>query len=84
MDMAGKGDASLNERLELFRARKKAVQKQLEELQETLDLLEFKCWYYEEAVKDGTDRRVRSLTIDEIPVQYRLTRQKMNISHSET
>lgn len=84
MDMAGKGDASLNERLELFRARKKAVQKQLEELQETLDLLEFKCWYYEEAVKDGTDRRVRSLTIGEIPVQYRLTRQKMNISHSET
>ncbi len=78
VDMAGQGDASLGERLALFRARKKAAEKQLAKMQETLDFLEFKCWYYEEAVKDGTERRVRELSVDEMPEQYRATKQKMN------
>lgn len=76
-DMVGRGDSSLPERLALFRARRRAVQQQMEDLKEALSLLEFKCWYYEQAVQDGTDARVRSMALDEIPQPYRRIKEKM-------
>lgn len=78
IDMAQRGDASsLIERRKLFQDRRDAVKKQLEEMRETLALLEFKCWYYEQAIEDGTEDRVRSLPVDEIPQEYREIRKKM-------
>lgn len=76
--MAMQGDSvSLTKRLALFQTRKEAVKKQIEDLQETLDLLEFKCWYYEQAIQDGTEERVCSLSLDEIPGRYWDIREKM-------
>ncbi len=78
IDMAIKGDkASLINRLTLFQSRRDAVKKQIEKMQETLNLLEFKCWYYEQAVQDGTEEKVRSLSPDEIPKLYRDIKLKM-------
>lgn len=79
--MAGKGDASITQRLTLFRTRRDAVKKQIREMQETLDLLEFKCWYYEQAMEDGTEDRVRSLSIEEIPEQYQEIKKKIKTIH---
>jgi len=78
IDMVGRGDSSLSERLALFRSRKNAVQKQIQDMEQTLELLEFKCWYYEQSVNDGTEANVRSLTIDEIPVQYQKLKKNMD------
>ena len=76
--MAIQGDeSSLVKRLALFQARRDAVKKQIEEIKETLAILELKCWYYEQAIQDGTEERVRSLPLDEIPRQYRAIREKM-------
>ena len=52
IDMTKRGDDSLEERLQLFEERKKDVERQMKELQETLDLLKYKCWYYELAIQD--------------------------------
>ncbi len=83
IDMAMQGDeSSLTKRLALFEARKDAVKKQIEDMQETLELLEFKCWYYEQAIQDGTEERVRSLSLDEIPGQYRGILEKMRTVRS--
>lgn len=49
------GDASLQERYEMFLERKKVVEQQMAELQETLDLINHKCWYYETAIAAGTE-----------------------------
>ena len=49
------GDASLQEHYDMFLERRKAVQKQLEELQKTLEFVEFKCWYYGTALEAGTE-----------------------------
>lgn len=77
-EMARQDDeSSLAGRLTLFQTRREAVREQIKDLQETLDLLEFKCWYYEQAVKDGTEEKVRSLSPDEVPTQYRNIRRKM-------
>ena len=51
IDMTKRGDDSLEERLQLFEERKKDVERQMRELQETLDLLKYKCWYYEMAIQ---------------------------------
>lgn len=82
IDMAQRGDeSSLIERRRLFRERRDAVKRQMEEMKETLALLEFKCWYYEQAAKDGTEEKVRSLSVDEIPQQYREIKKKMKDTH---
>lgn len=84
IDMAMQGDeSSLKKRLALFQARRDAVKKQMREMEETLALLDFKCWYYEQAVQDGTEEKVRSLSLDEIPGQYRAIREKMKTIRKE-
>ncbi len=77
IDMAARGDESLAERYELFNARRDAVKEQLKEMQETLDLLEFKCWYYQQAMADGTEENVRSAPLKKIPKQYQKIKEKM-------
>lgn len=49
------GDASLQQRYQLFLDRKKCVQQQIQELEETLELINYKCKYYETAIAAGTE-----------------------------
>lgn len=71
IDMTKRGDDSLEERLQLFEERKKDVERQMKELQETLDLLKYKCWYYEMAIQDQSEERVRSLSAEDLPEEYK-------------
>lgn len=50
------GDASLQQRYEMFLERKRIVEKQMAELQKILDIVNYKCWYYETAVAAGTEK----------------------------
>lgn len=81
ISMVQQGDASLKDRYELFRGRREALLKQIEELQKTLDLLNFKCWYYETAIHDGTENRVGTMSADEIPEAYRSAKEQLDILH---
>lgn len=54
-DWVQMGDSSLKERLEMFQHRKQAVEQQMEELKKTMELIEYKCWYYETALEAGTE-----------------------------
>ena len=45
IDLTMEGDSTIDQRLEMFRKQKEAVEKQIAELQKTLELLEYKCWY---------------------------------------
>lgn len=55
---AQEGDTSLKERLNLFLKRREEVQRQMAELQKTLDVINFKCDYYTKAVAAGTEKVV--------------------------
>ena len=37
------------------------------ELQKTLSLLKFKCWYYETAMKDGNEDAINAMLPDKLP-----------------
>ena len=54
IDMALKGDETIDERLELFLKRRENVKEQMRQLQNTLDILDYKCWYYQTAKEAGT------------------------------
>lgn len=71
VELSMQGDGTLNERLELFKEQRKAIQEQIQELQHALDLVDFNCWYYEKAVEAGHTLRLRKLTENDIPEEFR-------------
>lgn len=50
------GDASLQQRYEMFLERRRVVEEQMAELQEIFDTVNYKCWYYETAIAAGTEK----------------------------
>ncbi|MBR2928754.1 MAG: MerR family transcriptional regulator [Oscillospiraceae bacterium] len=75
--MAMQGDETIDERLELIVRQREAVRKQMEELQQTLETLDFKQWYYETARDAGTTAVPRNMTLEELPQQYREVRRRL-------
>lgn len=75
--MALNGDDTIDDRLALIIKQQTAVRKQMEELQETLDTLNFKRWYYETAKKAGTTAVPRNMTLEELPKEFREIRVKL-------
>ena len=70
IDMAGKEEA-LTGRLEIFRKRREILRKELEDLKGVLDVIEYKCWYYEKACEAGSDSAVKNLKPSDIPERFR-------------
>ena len=55
-DWLEQGDDSLQQRYEMFLERKRVVEAQIAELQEILNTITHKCWYYEAAIAAGTEK----------------------------
>ena len=70
INMAGK-EGALTGRLEIFRKRREILKQELENLKEVLDVIEYKCWFYEKACEAGSDSAVKNLNPSEIPEQFR-------------
>ena len=65
------GDSSLEKRREMFHTRLEEVEKQIESLHATKNMLKYKCWYYDTAVSAGSEDAVKNLSVDEIPEDVR-------------
>ena len=65
--MVSEGSSSYEKRKALFEARKSAVETEIQELQKTLSLLKFKCWYYKTATKDGNEDAINVMLPDKLP-----------------
>lgn len=61
MDWCAQGDSTLERRKEMFYAQRENILKKMNELQKTLDMVEFKCWYYETACKDQTEAKLKKV-----------------------
>lgn len=75
--MAMQGDETIEPRLELIKKQREAVKAQMEELNQTLNTLDFKCWYYETAKEAGTTDVPRHMTLDQLPEQFREVRRRL-------
>ncbi len=67
MEWCMEGPSTYAQRKELFETRKAAVEAEIAQLQKTLDMLKFKCWYYETAIKDGSEDRLNDMIPNDLP-----------------
>lgn len=77
MDMVREGDSSLAERLELFRKRRKVLEEKMKDIKQTLDMINYKCWYYEMAKAAGTEEFMKNLPLKNVPKKYRAAKIKL-------
>lgn len=55
------GPSSYEKRKELFEMRKLMVKDEIKKLEKSLAMLEFKCWYYDTAIKDGNEDGINAV-----------------------
>ncbi|AAK76852.1 DNA-binding transcriptional MerR regulator [Clostridium acetobutylicum] len=77
MNWCMQGDETIDQRLNMFRQQQERVIKQIAELKETLDLIKYKCWYYETAQAAGTCDIHTSLKLEDIPETIRNLKENM-------
>ncbi|MEH7548576.1 MULTISPECIES: MerR family transcriptional regulator [Bacillaceae] len=55
IDWCSEGDATLQQRYDMFLDRKAHVEAQMEDLKKTMEVIEHKCSYYKSALNAGTE-----------------------------
>ncbi len=72
MDYCINGDSTIEERLMIMKSQRDSVNKQIEELQKMLEMLNYKCWYYETAKEAGTCaiHDTNNIHLDKVPKEY--------------
>ena len=71
MDWCIQGSETYPQRLKLFLKQRRQVEAELVRMNRVLDMLNFKCWYYEEALKDGNEDRVTRMKPEDMPEEIR-------------
>lgn len=79
LDMVAAGDSTIRDRLALFQKQREAVTAQMRELQDTLDIIDYKCWYYEMAKDAGTTAQLNELCEQEIPKKFQSVFRKLKL-----
>ena len=77
IEMALQGDDTIGLRLAMFRHQQEALKQQKEELQRTMQMVDYKCWYYETALKAGTVDVPQSMELSQVPEEFREIRLKL-------
>lgn len=78
VELAKQGDSTLQQRYDLVLQQKEIIKNQIKELNICLQEFEYKEWYYEIAIKAGTEKVVENVTsvsptleVDKIPKNYK-------------
>lgn len=67
MEWCSEGSRTYPQRKELFLRQKQVVEEEIRRMEKVLDMLRFKCWYYDQAMKDGSEDRLNSMLPDKLP-----------------
>ena len=65
------GSATYPQRRALFLKQKEQVEGEIKRMNQVLDMIKFKCWYYEQAIQDGNEDRLQSMAPEEMPAEVR-------------
>lgn len=69
IDWCQQGPATYEQRRELLAKQKENVEAEMARLKKVLDMLKFKCWFYEKVIEQGDDAEVRKLLPDHLPTE---------------
>lgn len=78
VELAKLGDSTLQQRYNLILEQKAVIKNQIDELNMCLQEFEFKEWYYQTAIKAGTEKVLENITsnsptleVDKVPKNYK-------------
>ena len=71
MDWCVEGASTYPQRKTLFEMQRERLESELVHMNKVLDMLKFKCWYYEQATHDGCEDRVQSMIPNGLPEDVR-------------
>lgn len=69
MSLCSLGNTTLKQRKEIFEKQKEEVLQEMEKLQKVLSMLNYKCWYYDQAIKKNDETYVQALSFNQFPPQ---------------
>ena len=72
MEWCAQGSSSYPKRRELFIRQEKVVKEEMRKLEKVLAMIRYKEWYYEQAIKDGNEDRVRAMLPDHLPEEIQI------------
>lgn len=77
IELAMQGDETIARRLELFRKQRTVLETRMAELQQTMDTLDYKCWFYETAAARGSTEGISDLPDEALPEALRPVRERL-------
>ena len=77
IELALKGDDTIELRLMMFRRQKEVLQQKMAEMQHTMAMVEYKCWYYETAKDAGTVEVPQNMKESDVPKQFHDIRREL-------
>ena len=67
MEWCSQGSSTYSKRRELFERQKENIECRISRLEQALDMIKFKCWYYETAIADGNEDRLKEMIPNALP-----------------
>lgn len=67
MDWCMEGPQTFPQRKSLFEERRRELAAEMERMGKVMDMLDFKCWYYDQAIADGNEDGVQAMIPDQLP-----------------
>lgn len=77
IELALKGDDTIELRLMMFRRQKEVLQQKMAEMQHTMAMVKYKCWYYETAKAAGTVEVPQNMKESDVPKQFHDIRREL-------
>ncbi len=77
IEMALRGDDTIDLRLDMFRRQREVLEARMEELRRTMETVEYKCWFYETAKEAGSVDALRDIDESEVPERFRAVRREL-------
>ena len=71
MPYALQGDDTIDLRLAMFQHQQEVLKQQMAELQHTIEMVDYKCWYYETTKEAGTVDAPQKMELSEVPERFR-------------
>ena len=71
MDWCVEGPSTYPQRKALIEAKKAHMEEEIRRMSRALDMLKFKSWYYEQAIKDGSEEGIPAMIQNGLPKEIR-------------
>lgn len=81
--MAMQGDKTIDSRLELIKNQRDFLLKKISDYENMLKVLNYKCWFYENAQIKGSTEEVKNMQDCDIPSEFVEVRKKLTDLHGK-